>query len=76
MLQEAVNTGNWRDFKLLLRLTSCLGQLFETDGVINILDELFNRAVDLQTASPEDVSSVIHRPESNIADKYRFSVLS
>jgi nuclear cap-binding protein subunit 1 len=31
-----------------------LSQVFEEDGVLPILDELFSRAVDLQTASQED----------------------
>lgn len=55
-LQEAVNAGSWREVKLLLRFIACLSQLFEADGVIPILDELFGRAADLQTASSEDVS--------------------
>lgn len=54
-LQDALKAGQWRDFKLLLRFLACLSPLFEEDGVMPILDELFNRAVDLQTASSEDV---------------------
>lgn len=54
-LQEALQAGQWRDFKLLLRFLACLSPLFEEDGVMPILDELFSRAVDLQTASSEDV---------------------
>ncbi|EMC97391.1 hypothetical protein BAUCODRAFT_68442 [Baudoinia panamericana UAMH 10762] len=53
-LQEQIDAGNWRDLKLMLRFFACLSQLYETDGILPILDELFNRAVDLQTASPED----------------------
>ena len=30
--------------------------MFEGDGIFAILEELFNRAVDLQTESSEDVS--------------------
>ena len=56
-LQDALAAGQWRDFKLLLRFLACLSPLFEEDGVMPILDELFNRAVDLQTASSEDVSN-------------------
>jgi nuclear cap-binding protein subunit 1 len=54
-LQDALEAGQWREFKLLLRFLACLSPLFEEDGVMPILDELFNRAVDLQTASSEDV---------------------
>ena len=56
MCQEALDAGDWRLFKLLLRFLACLAPLFKEDGIVPILDELFNRAVDLQTASPEDVS--------------------
>lgn len=51
---EYINKGQWRSAKLMLRFLACLSRLFEQDGVFPILDELFNRAVDLQTASPED----------------------
>ncbi len=54
MLQESLDQGKWRDFKLLLRFLACLSRLFDQDGVLPILDELFSRAVDLQTASQED----------------------
>ena len=56
MCQDALDAGDWRAFKLLLRFLACLAPLFKEDGIIPILDELFNRAVDLQTASQEDVS--------------------
>lgn len=55
--QEALEAGQWRQFKLFLRFLACLSPLFEQDGVMPILDELFNRAADLQTASSEDVSA-------------------
>lgn len=54
--QLALEKGNWREFKLLLRFFACMQTLFEGEGVWPILDELFNRAVDLQAASSEDVS--------------------
>ena len=54
--QDALENGDWREFKLLLRLFACLQGIFEGDGIFPILDELFNRAADQQTASPEDVS--------------------
>lgn len=53
--QDAVNAGVWRDVKLLLRLLGCLQGLLEGDGVFVILEDLFSRAVDLQTSSSEDV---------------------
>ncbi|GAB7357791.1 hypothetical protein MBLNU459_g0610t1 [Dothideomycetes sp. NU459] len=52
--QEHLDAGNWRTFKLLLRFLACLQGLYSDDGVFPVLDELFNRAVDLQTASSED----------------------
>lgn len=59
MCQEALDAGDWRAFKLLLRFLACLAPLFKEDGIVPILDELFNRAVDLQTASSEDVSVIL-----------------
>lgn len=40
----------------MLRFFACCNPLFSEDGVMPILDELFNRAADLQTESPDDVS--------------------
>lgn len=53
-MQEAVEGGRWREFKLLLRFVACVSRIFEEDGVLPILDELFDRAADLQAASSED----------------------
>ncbi|KAI9808540.1 MAG: hypothetical protein M1825_003689 [Sarcosagium campestre] len=52
--QKSIDSGSWRDVKLLLRFLGCLQGLFEGDGIFPILDDLFARAVDLQTASSED----------------------
>jgi len=56
--QTYLDAGNWRELKLLLRFFACLHNVFEGDGIFPLLDELFNRAVDLQAASQEDVRSV------------------
>lgn len=53
-LQVALDDGEWREVKLLVRFLSCLQGLFEGEGVFPLLEELFARAVDLQTASSED----------------------
>lgn len=58
--QDALNAGIWRDVKLLVRLLGCLQGLLEGDGVFVILEDLFSRAVDLQTTSSEDVSYQNH----------------
>ncbi|KAL4801721.1 MIF4G like-domain-containing protein [Aspergillus unguis] len=50
-----VEAGAWREVKLLLRFLGCLQCIFEGDGVFAVLEELFSRAVDLQTASSEDL---------------------
>lgn len=65
-LQEVLDTGLWRDAKLLLRFLGCLQILFEGDGIFAILEELFGRAVDLQTASSEDVSCVVISTEGSL----------
>lgn len=56
-LQKYIDLGSWREVKLLLRFLACLQGMFEGEGVFTILEELFSRAVDLQTGSSEDVSS-------------------
>ena len=47
--------GKWREVKLVLRLYACLQGILAGEGVFFILEELFSSAVDLQTASSEDV---------------------
>ncbi|WEW61882.1 Nuclear cap-binding protein subunit 1 [Emydomyces testavorans] len=54
MAQSYIAAGQWREVKLVLRFFACLQGIFEGDGVFPILEELFSRAVDLQTASSED----------------------
>ena len=54
---EKIAQGEWRDVKLLLKFLACLQSLLEGDGLFPILEELFSRAADLQTASSDDVSS-------------------
>jgi nuclear cap-binding protein subunit 1 len=55
-IEERIAQGEWRDVKLYLKLLGCLQSCLEGDGVFPVLEELFARAVDLQTASSEDVS--------------------
>lgn len=57
--QNYINIGAWREVKLVLRFLGCLQCIFEGDGIFPVLEELFARAVDLQTASSEDVSSLV-----------------
>ncbi|KAG5207978.1 Nuclear cap binding protein subunit 1 [Trichophyton interdigitale] len=49
-----IGQGHWRNAKLMLRFLGCLQGLFEGDGIFPVLEELFSRAVDLQTGSSED----------------------
>lgn len=55
-IEDKIKIGEWRDVKLYLKLAACLQSCLEGDGVFPVLEELFARAVDLQTASSEDVS--------------------
>jgi nuclear cap-binding protein subunit 1 len=57
-LQKRLETGSWREVKLYLRFLGCLQGLFESEGIFAILEDLFSRAVDLQTQSSEDVSTI------------------
>ena len=59
IIQEHLDAGAWREVKLVLRFLGCLQGLLEGDGVFPVLEELFSRAVDLQTASSEDVSTLV-----------------
>ena len=59
-IQEYLEVGAWREVKLVLRFLGCLQGLLEGDGVFTILEELFSRAADLQTASSEDVRCSLH----------------
>ncbi|KAJ5719586.1 hypothetical protein N7493_007164 [Penicillium malachiteum] len=54
-LQKYIDLGSWREVKLLLRFLGGLQPLFEGEGIFPLLEELFARAVDLQTASSEDL---------------------
>ncbi|KAJ5986800.1 hypothetical protein N7451_011165 [Penicillium sp. IBT 35674x] len=55
ILQKHIDSGSWREVKLVLRFLGGLQPLFEGDGIFPLLEELFARAVDLQTASSEDL---------------------
>ena len=55
-IQEYLVAGYWREVKLISRFLACLQGLLEEDGIFPLLEELFSRAVDLQTSSSEDVS--------------------
>jgi nuclear cap-binding protein subunit 1 len=57
-LQSRLETGSWREVKLYLRFLGCLQGLFENEGIFAILEDLFSRAVELQTQSSEDVSII------------------
>ncbi|GJN85925.1 cap binding protein [Purpureocillium lilacinum] len=57
-LSQAIDSniaqGEWRQVKLLLKFLACLQPCLEGDGVFPLLEELFSRAADLQTASSDD----------------------
>ncbi|KAG6010766.1 hypothetical protein E4U21_004154 [Claviceps maximensis] len=54
-IEEHVGEGRWREVKLLLKFLACLQSCLEGDGIFPLLEELFMRAADLQTASSDDV---------------------
>jgi len=53
-IEKKIGEGEWRDVKLYLKLLACLQGILEGEGIFPVLEELFARAVDLQTASSED----------------------
>ncbi|KAF1985986.1 cap binding protein [Aulographum hederae CBS 113979] len=56
--QSLLDQGDLRGFKLVLRLLALLQGVFEGDGIFGLLDDLFNRAVDLQAASSNDAIGI------------------
>lgn len=54
-INRAVKKGDWRVVKLGLRFLGALQGIFEGEGVLAVLEELFQRAVDLQSQNPEEV---------------------
>lgn len=54
--EKAIATGDWRAVKLLCKFLGSLQGVLEDEGIWSVLGELFERAVDLQTASSDDVS--------------------
>ncbi len=54
-LEHAIAAGQWTEVKLYLKFMACLQGHLEGDGVFALLEELFDRAANLQTASSEDV---------------------
>ena len=53
--ESKIAKGEWREVKLYLKFLACLQACLQDDGVFPLLEELFSRAADLQTASSEDV---------------------
>jgi nuclear cap-binding protein subunit 1 len=64
--QDAIEIGRWREIKLMLRFLACLQPIFEGEGIFPLLNELFDCAADLQTASQEDVRILSHCPARKI----------
>lgn len=54
--EKRVLVGEWRGVKCLLKFIGGLQGLLAGEGVWPVLEDLFTRAVDLQTASSDDVS--------------------
>lgn len=68
--EEKVKVGEWRDVKLYLKFLACLQSCLEGEGLFPLLEELFSRAVDLQTASSDDVSTQVHCSPSCVGRAY------
>lgn len=54
LTEEQIKAGDWRSVKLYLKFLACLQGCLEGDGLFPLLEELFNRAVELQTSSSDD----------------------
>ena len=53
-IEAKIQVGEWRDVKLYFKLLACLQGCLEGDGLFPILEELFNRAGDLQSRSSDE----------------------
>lgn len=51
-----IKEGEWREVKLLMKFLGSLQGLLEGEGVWSVLQDLFTKAVDLQTENNEEVS--------------------
>lgn len=69
-LQEKLREGCWRDVKLYLRLLACLQGIIEGDGLFPLLEQLFERAVGLQTEDSADVSAASDYPSLCLLGTY------
>jgi nuclear cap-binding protein subunit 1 len=58
-IERQIQAGQWRDVKLNLKLVACLQSCLLGEGIFPLLEALFERAVQLQTASSEDVSCAL-----------------
>lgn len=56
--QQALDAGEWKDFKLLLRFFACLQSLYQDDGIFGFLGQLFDKIVDLQSEDENDVVGI------------------
>lgn len=61
-IEAKMAEGEWRDVKLYLKLLACLSGALEGDGLFPLLEELFGKAAELQTASSDDVSLMLLAP--------------
>jgi nuclear cap-binding protein subunit 1 len=55
-LGARIGEGEWREVKLLLKLVAGLQGVLEGEGVWSVLQDVFTKAIDLQTENSEEVS--------------------
>jgi nuclear cap-binding protein subunit 1 len=55
-----IREGEWREVKLLMKFLGGLQGLLEGEGVWAVLQDIFTKAVDLQTENNEEVSPLRH----------------
>ncbi|KAI1867895.1 uncharacterized protein JN550_006702 [Neoarthrinium moseri] len=54
LTEQQIAVGEWRSVKLYLKFLACLQSCLDGDGLFPVLEELFNRAVELQTSNSDD----------------------
>jgi nuclear cap-binding protein subunit 1 len=58
-VNTCVQTGEWRETKLLMKFLGGLQGVLEGDGVWLVLQDLLSKAIDLQTENNEEVSHLM-----------------
>ena len=72
-MEQKITSGDWRDVKCYLKLLACIQSCLDGDGIFPLLEDLFNRAGELQATNSDDVGC--HSSTQPVADPVRVDCL-